>query len=155
MTELWQGLIRAIELIVTLDPEVMEITRRSLLIAVTSCSIASLLWLPLGSIIHFNKFPGKRFLINLIQTLYSIPTVAVGLFVFVFISSAGPFGFLNILFTPVAMVVGQAILITPIILGLLSPHSMVWIEPSRRLPSRLVQPGLKQPCLFIRRRDSR
>jgi tungstate transport system permease protein len=97
----------------------MEITRRSLLIALSSCSIASLICLPLGSIIHFNRFYGKRFLINLIQTLYSIPTVAVGLFVFVFISSRGPLGFFNILFTPIAMVVGQVILIVPIILGLI------------------------------------
>jgi tungstate transport system permease protein len=119
LTELWQGFIKALQLIVTLDPEVLQITGRSLWIAVTSCSIASLLCLPLGSIIHFNKFPGKRFLINLIQTLYSIPTVAVGLFVFVFISSSGPLGFLNILFTPIAMIIGQVILVTPIILGLI------------------------------------
>jgi tungstate transport system permease protein len=119
LTELWQGFLKAIELIITLDPEVIEITRRSLLIALSSCCIASLICLPLGSIIHFNKFPGKRFLINLIQTLYSIPTVAVGLFVFVLISSSGPFGFLDILFTPVAMVVGQVVLIIPIILGLI------------------------------------
>jgi tungstate transport system permease protein len=119
LTELWQGFLKAIELIITLDPEVIEITRRSLLIALSSCCIASQICLPLGSIIHFNKFPGKRFLINLIQTLYSIPTVAVGLFVFVLISSSGPFGFLDILFTPVAMVVGQVVLIIPIILGLI------------------------------------
>lgn len=118
MTEIWQGLTRAIELIVSLDPEVMEIAGRSLMISVTSALIASLICLPLASLIHFHRFPGKRILLNLIQTFFSIPTVAIGLFVFVLFSRAGPLGGLNLLFTPTVMVVGQIILITPILLGL-------------------------------------
>lgn len=119
MTELWQGLVRAIELLISLDPEVFEIAGRSLLISVTSCSISALFSLPLGGLIHFYHFPGKRFLISTIQTLFSIPTVAVGLFVFVLFSQAGPLGGLNLMFTPVVMVIGQVILVTPIILGLI------------------------------------
>ncbi len=118
MTEIWQGLTKAIELIITLDPEVMEIAGRSLSISVTSVILASLICLPLGSLIHFNRFAGKRFLINLIQTFYSIPTVVIGLFVFVFLSRAGPLGGLGLLFTPTAIIIGQMILITPILLGL-------------------------------------
>lgn len=118
MTELWQGLVKAIQLITALDPEVMEIAGRTLAIAATSCIIASLISLPLGSVIHFNRFPGKRLLINILQTLYAVPTVAIGLFVFVFLSRAGPLGELGLMFTPMAIVIGQAILITPVILGL-------------------------------------
>lgn len=118
MVELWHGLLKAVELIVTLDPEVMQIAGRSLMIAVTSTIIGSIICLPISSLIHFNQFHGKKFLISLIQTLYSVPTVAVGLFVFVFISHAGPLGFLGLLFTPQAIVLGQVILITPILLGL-------------------------------------
>ncbi len=118
MTELWQGLLKAVQLIVSLDPEVLEITGRSLAIAATSCIIATLICLPLGSLIQFNRFPGKRLLTNVIQTLYSVPTVAIGLFVFVFLSRAGPLGSLGIMFTPTAIVTGQVMLITPIILGL-------------------------------------
>ena len=118
MEELWQGLIKAIQLIVTLDREVMEIAGRSLAISATSCSIASLICLPLGSLIHFNRFLGKRFLTNVMQTFYSVPTVAIGLFVFVLFSRAGPIGGLGLMFTPMAMVIGQMLLITPIILGL-------------------------------------
>ena len=90
MTPLWEGLLRAIELIITLDPEVMQIAGRSLQFAVTSAVIGSAICVPLGSLIHFRQFRGKRFLVSLIQTFYSVPTVAVGLFVFVFISNAGP-----------------------------------------------------------------
>ena len=118
MTELWQGLVKAIELIISLDLEVMEIAGRSLRISATSSTIAALICLPLGSLIHFHRFPGKRLLINIVQTLFSIPTVAVGLFVFVLFSRAGPLGGLNLMFTPTAMILGQAILVTPVILGL-------------------------------------
>lgn len=118
MTEIWQGLVKAIGLIVSFDPEVMEIAGRSLMISVTSVLLASVICLPLGSLIHFHRFPGKRLLINLIQTFFSIPTVAIGLFVFVLFSRAGPLGGLNLLFTPTVMVLGQMILLTPILLGL-------------------------------------
>jgi len=118
LTEIWHGLTKAIELIISLDPEVMETAGRSLMISVTSTLLASLICLPLGSLIHFHRFPGKRILISLIQTFFSIPTVAIGLFVFVLFSRAGPLGGLNLLFTPTVMVLGQMILITPILLGL-------------------------------------
>jgi tungstate transport system permease protein len=110
--------MRAVELIVTFDPEVMEIAGRSLRISVTSAILASLICVPLASLIHFHQFRGKRFLINLIQTFYSVPTVVIGLFVFVFISRAGPLGWLGLLFSPAAIVIGQMLLITPILLGL-------------------------------------
>ncbi len=118
MTEIWQGFVKAIELIVSFDPEVMEIAGRSLSISVTATLLAAVFCLPIGSIIHFNRFAGKRILINLIQTFYSIPTVVVGLFVFLLFSRAGPLGGLNLLFTPAVMVIGQMVLITPILLGL-------------------------------------
>ena len=118
MTELWEGLVTAVKLIISLDPEVMEIARRSLMISSTSSTIAALICLPLGSLIHFHSFLGKRTLINIVQTLFSLPTVAVGLFVFVLFSHAGPLGGLDIMFTPAVMVIGQVILISPIMLGL-------------------------------------
>lgn len=116
--EIWHGLIKAIELIISLDPEVMEIAGRSLRISVAATVLASLVCLPLASLIYFSHFPGKRALINLVQTFFSIPTVAIGLFVFILFSRAGPMGGLNLLFTPTVMVLGQMILITPILLGL-------------------------------------
>ena len=112
-------MVRAVQLVVSLDPDVVEITRRSLAISVTSCSIAALISLPLGSLIHFTRFSGKRALISVIQTLFSVPTVVIGLWVFVLFSSAGPLGELDLIFTPVVMVIGQVVLITPLMLGLI------------------------------------
>jgi len=119
LTEIWRGFITALQMIVSLDPEVMEIAARSLQISIASSLLASLLCLPLASIIHLHRFPGKRILISIIQALFSIPTVVVGLFVFVLFSRAGPLGGLNLMFTPTVMVIGQAILITPVLLGLI------------------------------------
>ncbi|MCX6011786.1 MAG: ABC transporter permease [Chloroflexi bacterium] len=118
MTELWDGLVTALKLIISLDPEVMAIAGRSLAISATSSTIAALICLPLATVIHFNKFRGKRTLINITQTMFSLPTVAVGLFVFVLFSGAGPLGGLGIIFTPAVMVIGQVVLISPIMLGL-------------------------------------
>jgi tungstate transport system permease protein len=118
LNELLQGFIKAFELIVTLDPEVMQIAGRSLTISVTATLLAAIICLPISSLIHFNRFTGKRALINLIQTFYSVPTVVVGLFVFIIFSRIGPLGVFNLMFTPTIMVIGQAILISPILLGL-------------------------------------
>lgn len=118
MSDFWQGFSKAFELIVTLDPEVVEITIRTLVISLSSCFLASVICLPLGSLIHFKHFWGKRLLINLIQTFYSIPTVVVGLVVFVLFSRTGPLGVFSLMYTPTIMVIGQMILISPIVLGL-------------------------------------
>ncbi|MDD3265126.1 MAG: ABC transporter permease [Dehalococcoidales bacterium] len=119
MGELWQGIIRALELIVTFDPEVMAITFRSLGISTSACLIATLICLPLGSLIHFTNFKGKNLLVSLIQTFYSLPTVLVGLLVFILFSRAGPFGNLNLMFTPALMIIGQSLLVMPLMLGLI------------------------------------
>ncbi|HUX48962.1 MAG TPA: ABC transporter permease [Dehalococcoidia bacterium] len=118
MTEIWDGFTKAIELLISLDPEVMEVVGRSLGISGTACLLASLICLPLGSLIHFHHFRGKRALTNIIQTLFSVPTVLVGLLILVLFSRAGPLGEFGILFTPPAMVIGQMILIIPLLLGL-------------------------------------
>lgn len=124
MEAIWQGLQKAIELIISLDPDVIEISWRSLSISATASVIAAIIALPLGAVIFHNSFPGKRFLISFINTLFSLPTVLVGLLVFLFFSRAGPLGEMGLLFTPTIMVIGQALLVTPLMLGLvISAHS--------------------------------
>ena len=118
MTEIWHAFTKAIELLVSLDPEVMEIAGRSLGISGTACLLASLLCLPLGSLIHSHHFRGRRALINIIQTLFSVPTVLVGLLVWMLFSRAGPLGVFGVMLTPTAMVIGQMVLIIPLLLGL-------------------------------------
>jgi tungstate transport system permease protein len=118
MREIVEGLIEATHLIITLNPEVVEITIRSLSITFGAVVIASAISIPFGAFITFRNFRGKKSLINLIQTLYAMPTVVVGLIVFLFLSRQGPLGFLGLLFTAEGMMIGQAILVLPIITGL-------------------------------------
>jgi tungstate transport system permease protein len=118
LEEIWNGFVRALELIITLNPEVVEITTRSLTISLSSAFIAALVCIPLGGLIEFRRFWGKRVLINVVQTLYSLPTVTVGLLVFLLISRSGPLGSFSLLFTPSGMILGQAVLVSPIMIGL-------------------------------------
>lgn len=118
MDDIVQGVTQAVHLIVTLNPEVMEIAALSLYISLSATIIAALISIPLGGFIHFHEFYGKRALIVVIQTLYSVPTVVVGLLLYLLISRSGPLGFLGLLFTPEGMILGQTILIMPIMMGL-------------------------------------
>ena len=118
MNELWESFKTAIHLLVTFDPEVVQIAWRSLWIAVTSCAVCVVICIPLGNLIHFSRFRGKGLLISIIQTLYSMPTVAVGLIVLMLFRRSGPMGMLGLLFTPKVMVIGQILLVTPVMLGL-------------------------------------
>ena len=117
MNEIFNGILQAINLILTLNPEVVEITIRTLFISLSATFIGAIISIPIGGLINFKKFAGKRSLINLIQTLYSLPTVLVGLFVFLLLSQSGIFGDLRLLFTPTGMIIGQIILIMPILIG--------------------------------------
>jgi tungstate transport system permease protein len=118
LEEIWSGLLEALRLIITLNPEVMGITARSLSISLVSAILASIINVPLGGLIESRTFRGKNGLISLIHTLYSLPTVTVGLLVYLILSRNGPLGSLELLYTPLGMVLGQTILITPIMIGL-------------------------------------
>jgi len=118
MNEIFDGFSQAIHLIVTLNPEVFEIAALSLYISLSATILAALISIPVAGLIHFREFHGKRTLIVVIQTLYSVPTVVVGLVIYLMISRSGPLGFFGLLFTPEGMILGQTVLIIPIMMGL-------------------------------------
>jgi tungstate transport system permease protein len=118
MQEIFKGIIKGFELIISLDREIIEISWRSLWISGLACFISCIFCIPIGFILYFYKIPAKGLFLNMIQTLYALPTVLVGLFLFLLLSKEGPLGELNLLFTPWAMVIGQAIIVSPIIIGL-------------------------------------
>jgi tungstate transport system permease protein len=118
LDDIAQGVTQAVNLIVTLNPDVMQIALLSLYISLSATLLAALISIPVGGFIHFHEFYGKRALIVVIQTLYSVPTVVVGLLLYLLISRSGPLGFLGLLFTPEGMILGQTILIMPIMMGL-------------------------------------
>jgi tungstate transport system permease protein len=102
-------------LIGSLDPELLEIIWVSLKVSTLSTCMAGMMGVPAGFLISFWEFRGKRLLITVLNTLLALPTVVVGLFVYAFISRRGIFGAYDLLYTQKAIIIGQFILILPIV----------------------------------------
>jgi tungstate transport system permease protein len=97
--------------------EIIEITLRSLGVSGTATLLSAVWSLPIGLTIGIKDFHGKRLVKGVFNAFLGMPTVVLGLVLFLLIRHAGPFGFLNLLFTPFAIIVGQALLITPIMIS--------------------------------------
>jgi len=115
MNEILQGLSQAAALIFSLDPELLEITLRSLQVTLSAVAIASAIGLPLGAALAVYRFRHRRAVVMLMNALMGLPPVVVGLIVYLFLSRSGPLGVLGLLFTPTAMIIAQVIIITPLI----------------------------------------
>jgi len=115
MNEILTGAIEAAKLIVTFDRDLYEIIFLSLRVTLTAVAIGSLLGLPLGAWLAVNRFRHRRSVIAVLNALMGLPPVVVGLFVYMLLSRAGPFGVLGLLFSPTAMIIAQAIIVTPLI----------------------------------------
>ncbi len=105
-------------LVTHLDSKLVDIVSLSLRVSLTATAIAACIGLPIGAAIAVGRFPGRQTFIVLLNALMGLPPVVVGLVVYLLLSRAGPLGALGILFTPAAMIIAQAILITPIIAAL-------------------------------------
>jgi tungstate transport system permease protein len=100
-----------------MNSEIIEITLRSIYVSGTATLLSAVWSLPLGLTIGIKNFYGKRLVKGVFNAFLGMPTVVLGLVLFLLIRHAGPFGFLNLLFDPLAIIVGQAILITPIMIS--------------------------------------
>ena len=108
----------AFGLIVSGDPELARIVLLSLQISLSAVVLAALVGMPVGAALALFRFPGRGAVVVLLNAFMGLPPVVVGLFVYLMLSRAGPLGELGLLFTPTAMVIAQAILVTPIIAAL-------------------------------------
>ena len=118
MELLIQGIIEALRLIVTLDREVLSITLLSLKVSGLATILSVLLGMGGGTALALSDFPGKRILVSMVNTGMGLPPVVVGLFVTLCLWRSGPFGFLELLYTPWAMVIAQCIIASPIVMGI-------------------------------------
>ena len=105
-------------LLISFDPELWEIVWVSLRVSWYSTLFAAVFGVPAGFMIAYSDFPGKRFVLTVLNTLLALPTVVIGLLVYSFISRRGIFGPLELLYTQTAIIIGQVILITPLITSL-------------------------------------
>ena len=113
-----EGIIKAFWLLVTLDPEVLGITFLSLKVSGLATLISLVIGIFVGISVALARFPGKRIVVSLINTGMGLPPVVVGLFVTIFLWRNGPLGFFKILYTPAAMIIAQAVIATPIVMGI-------------------------------------
>lgn len=127
-----EGITKAWALLAGLDAEVLSITWLSLEVSVTATLISLLLGISSGTLLALAEFPGKRLLVSFVNTGMGLPPVVVGLFVTIFLWRNGPFGFLDILYTPTAMIIAQAVIATPIVTGI-TVASIQNLPPNLRL----------------------
>ncbi len=117
MDEILRGLQHALHLL-TNDAEAWRVIGLSLAISGGSVAIAAAIGVPLGVFVALRSFPGRRFVIALLNVGMGLPPVVIGLLVYILLSRAGPLGFLGLLFSPGAMVIAQVAIVAPIIAGL-------------------------------------
>lgn len=125
-----EGIVTAFKLLWALDPEVLGITWLSLKVSGIATIISVGIGISTGMIVALTRFPGKKFIVSIVNTGMGLPPVVVGLFVTVFLWRNGPLGFLDILYTPTAIIIAQAVIATPIVMG-------ISIAALQNLPAKL------------------
>lgn len=118
MADVISGIAEAFQLILSGDPEIYGIVFRSLFFSGTAVILAILWGTPLAMLIAMKDFRGKTIIKTILNTLIGLPTVVLGLILFLIFSRGGPLGFLGLLYTPAAIILGQAVLVTPILVSI-------------------------------------
>lgn len=119
MHDFTQALIDAVALFGSGDPELVQIVALSLRVSLSASVIAMVIGAPLAGTLAISRFFGRQAIIVLVNALLGLPPVVVGLAIYLLLTRSGPFGFAGLLFTPLAMVIAQTILATPIVIALL------------------------------------
>lgn len=146
MEFLLDGLWQAVLLLVNLDAETVNVILTTLKVSALSMAASLIIGIPLGFLLGYTEFPGRKFMRLISDTLMAFPTVLIGLLVYAFISRRGPLGDLNLLFTITGMAVGQTILALPIVTSL-TAQSLQSLD--ERLKLTLLTLGASQKRLAL------
>jgi tungstate transport system permease protein len=117
LSAILEGLVKALWLLISFNPEVYSIILLTLRVSGIAIAIGAFLGIPTGATIALRDFAGKRLLISIVNTLMGLPPVVVGLLVYLILSTSGPLGPLQLLYTPMAMIIAQSIMALPIVTG--------------------------------------
>jgi len=128
MSTILESFVKALSLILHLNKELLGIIFLSLKVSGTALAVATLIGLPLSALLGFKKFPLKGLSVSILNTFMGLPPVVVGLFVYLLLSRSGPFGFMALLYTPIAMIIAQTILAFPIVTSL-SHSAIISVDP--------------------------
>ena len=142
MTDLFDAISTALNLVTRLDADLVEIVGLSLFVSLSAVAAASIFGLPLGAAVAMFRFPGRGAVVVLLNGLMGLPPVVVGLVVYLLLSRAGPLGVFGLLFTPTAMIIAQTLLVLPIVAALARQLTDgLWAEYREQLHSLGVGPG--------------
>ena len=119
-SEIVEGIIKAFQLLFSLDPTIYSIVFRSLYVSGLATAMAALWSIPIAVILGMKNFRGRRFIRASFNAFLGMPTVVLGLILFLLLKRSGPFGIFGLLFTPLAISIGQAILMTPILVSFIT-----------------------------------
>ena len=145
MELIWQGIAKAFEIVFGLDADVWTITWLSIKISGAATFISLVLGIPPGIALALLRFPRRSVAVALVNTGMGLPPVVVGLFVSIFLWRSGPLGFLELIYTPTAMIVAQVIIAFPIVAGL-TMASFQTLDP--KLSLQLLGIGASKPQLL-------
>ena len=118
MNEFSNAFRTALQLLVEMDPALLEVVFLSLRVSLSAVVLAAVFALPLGAFVALTQVPGRRGVVILMNAMMSLPPVVVGLVIYLLLSRTGPFGVTGLLFTPTAMIIAQCVLVLPIIAAL-------------------------------------
>ena len=139
--EIGDAFASAFALVVNFESDLVEIVSLSLQVSFLAVGFASLIGLPIGASLAVFKFPGRTFIIVILNAMMGLPPVVIGLIVYLMLSRSGPLGTLGLLYSPTAMVIAQVCLITPIIAALTRQSTEdLWHEYSEHLRSLGIRP---------------
>lgn len=129
MNDFARSIVAAFTLIGEADPELLGIVSLSVRVSLTASVVALLIGAPIGAFLAISRFRGRQVVIVLTNALLGLPPVVVGLALYLLLSRSGPLGAVGLLFTPMAMVIAQTLLATPIVVALVHrPASLLWAE---------------------------
>jgi tungstate transport system permease protein len=148
--EIGRGLAGAVVLLATGDPETWGIIRQSLLISLSATFASMALGVPIGAWLAHARFPGRGVLIAICNTGFGMPPVVVGLILSILLLRHGPLGFLNLRFTPAAMMVGQFILSLPIVINF-TVVALQQLDPKLRLQMQALGASRRQMLWLLGR----
>jgi tungstate transport system permease protein len=131
----------ALQLVLSGDPALFAIVQLSLVMSLSAVLIAALIGVPAGALLALTRFPGRETAIVVVNALMGLPPVVVGLAIYLLLSRSGPLGFFGLLFTVQAMIIAQAVLVTPIIAALTRQTiEDLWVEYRDELAAMNVGP---------------